>query len=140
MTLLEAANKIIDLARKVRDYYAIELPKRHRHYPLVELGEQSAPPPPEERELKKFLRSLSGDMIYQLLLIMYLGRGEFGVDYLGDYYDVLKGACGNPKQAAFLMTDQAPLADYLSDGLEELRKNRIDVEKMPFRKAKVRKA
>ena len=34
---------------------------------------------------------------------------------------------------------KAPLADYLSDGLEELRKQKIDANRMPLKKARVRK-
>ena len=58
MKLSEAANRVIELARKVRDYYAAELPKRHRHYPLVGFDEETAPPPPEEKELRDFLTRL----------------------------------------------------------------------------------
>ena len=39
MNLSEAASRVIDLARKVREYYATELPKRYPHYPLVDLDE-----------------------------------------------------------------------------------------------------
>jgi Protein of unknown function (DUF3775) len=139
MTLLEAARKVIGLAREVHDYYAAELPRRHRHYPLVSADEESAPPPPAEKELRAFLSSLPEDTLYQLILIMYLGRGDFGVDDLAGYYQTLKGTFGDPEQVASQMTDKAPLADYLSDGLEELRKQRIDVNRMPLKKAKVRK-
>jgi hypothetical protein len=139
MNLSEAANKVIDLARKVREYYATELPKRHPNYPVVGLDEESAPPPPEEKELRDFLSKLSDEMIYQLILIMYLGRGDFGTDDLAEYYETLKGTFGDSEHAASQMTDKAPLADYLLDGLEELRKHKINVDKMPLKKVKVRK-
>ncbi|MFI5457903.1 MAG: DUF3775 domain-containing protein [Isosphaerales bacterium] len=139
MTLSEAAHKVIDLARKVRDYYATELPKRHPHYPLVGLDEESAPSPPAEKELRAFLASLSEEMVYQLMLIMYLGRGDFGVEDLAGYYEALKGTLGDPEHAASQMTDKAPLGDYLSDGLQELREHKIDVDKMPLKRVKLRK-
>jgi len=139
MNLSDAANRVIELARKVRDYYASELPKWHPNYPLVGLDEESAPPPPEERELRDFLATLSDDMIYQLILVMYLGRGDFGTDDLAGYYEALKGTFGGPEHAVSQMMDKAPLADYLSDGLEELRKHKINVDKMPLKKVKVRK-
>jgi len=139
MNLSDAANRVIDLARKVREYYASELPKRHPNYPVVGLEEESAPPPPEEKELRDFLSTLSEEMIYQLILIMYLGRGDFGTDDLAGYYATLKGAFGDPEHAASQMMDKAPLADYLLDGLEELRKHKINVDKMPLKQAKVRK-
>jgi hypothetical protein len=64
MSLSEAANRVIDLAGKIRDYYATELPKRHPNYPLVGPDDETAPPPPEEKELRDFLETLSEDMIY----------------------------------------------------------------------------
>jgi hypothetical protein len=140
MTLSEAANRVIDLAGKVREYYAAELPKRHPHYPIVGLDEESAPPPPEEKELRHFLAALPHEMISQLLLLMYLGRGDFGTDDLAGYYESLKGAFGDSSQAIAQMMDKAPLADYLSDRLEELRKHKINVNRMPLKHVRVRKS
>jgi hypothetical protein len=139
MSLSEAAKRVIDLARKVREYYTTELPKRHPNYPLVGPDEQTAPPPPEEKELRNYLGTLSDEMISQLILIMYLGRGDFGMEELPGYYEALRGTFGDPEHAAAQMMDKAPLADYLSDGLEELRKHKIDVDKMPLKKVKARK-
>jgi hypothetical protein len=139
MNLSEAANRVIDLARKVREYYATELPKRHPNYPVVGLDEESVPPPPEEKELRAFLKTLPEEMIYQLILIMYLGRGDFGTDDLAGYYESLAGTFGVPEHAASQMMEKAPLADYLSDGLDELRKHKINVDKIPLKKVKVRK-
>lgn len=140
MTLSEAANRVIDLARKVREYYATELPKRHPHYPLVDPDEESASPPPEEKELMDLLTTLSEEMIYQLLLIMYLGRGDVGTNDLAEYYESLKSTLGDSGDAASLMMiHKATLADELSDGLEELRKHKINIDKMPLKRVKVRK-
>src|SRR5438552_1893723 len=140
MNLSEAANKVIGLASRVRDYYAAELPKRHPHYPLVGPDEKSAPPPPEETELRDFLATLPDETIYQLTLLMYLGRGDFGADDLASYYQALPGMIGNPGEATSqMMIYKATLADELSDGLEELRKHGINVDRMPLQKAKVRK-
>ncbi|HWG43256.1 MAG TPA: DUF3775 domain-containing protein [Gemmataceae bacterium] len=139
MNLSEAADRVIDLAGKVREYYATELPKRHPNYPVVGVGEESAPSPPEEKELRDFLLTLSQEMLYQLILIMYLGRGDYGTDDLAGYYEALKGTFGDLEHTASQMMDKAPLADYLLDGLEELRKHKINVDKMPLKKIKVRK-
>lgn len=139
MKLSEAATRVIDLARKVHDYYAAELPKWHPNYPLVGPGEESAPPPPEEKELRAFLAALPAEMISQLTLIMYLGRGDFGTEDLAESYEALNGTTGVSELAVSQMMDTAPLGDYLSDGLEELRKHRINVDRLPLKKAKVRK-
>ena len=139
MNLSEAANRVIDLARKVREYYSSELPKRHPNYPVVGLDEESVPPPPEEKELRDYLKTLSVDTIYQLVLIMYLGRGDFGADELTAYFKELKDTFGNPDYAASQMMGKAPLAEYLADGLEELRRHRLNVDKLPLKNGKVKK-
>jgi hypothetical protein len=140
MKVSEAAAKVMGLARKVHDYYAAQLPKRYPNYPLVGLDEESVPPPPEEKELREFLAALSEETLYQLLLILYLGRGDLGTNDLAGYFENLKGTVGDPEQAASrLMIYKATLADELSDGLEELRKQNINMDKMPLKKVKVRK-
>jgi Protein of unknown function (DUF3775) len=140
MNLSEAANRVIELARKVRDYYDVELPKRYPNYPLVGDAEVSVPPPPEEKELSDFLTTLSDDLIYQLILLMDLGRGEFRLDNLAGYYENLRDTAGDPGYArSSMMWHKAILADELLDGLEELRKHKINVDKMPLKKGKVRK-
>src|SRR5436190_986922 len=123
MKLSAAANKVIELSQKIREFYDAELPKRFPNYPLVDREAQSIPPPPEERELRKFLATLSEDTICQLMLIMYLGRGDFGADDLAENYEALNGAFGDSNLAVSQMMDKAPLADYLSDGLEALRQH-----------------
>ena len=140
MPVSEVANRVIDLAQKVRAYYDTELPKRHPNYPLVGPDEESPPPPPEEKELSEFLTTLSDELIYQLILIQYLGRGELGTDNLADYYDSLKETVGDPGDAmALMIMDRGILAGELTDGLEELRKHKIPVDKLPLKKVKVRK-
>jgi hypothetical protein len=140
MNLSEAVNRVIDLARKVRDYYDAELPKRHPNYPLVGPNDESPPPPPEEKELADFLASLPEDLIYQLILIQYLGRGDVGADDLAGYYEARKGTIGEPGDAiSQMLMDTVILADELTDGLEELRKHKINVDKLPLHKVKARK-
>jgi hypothetical protein len=139
MKLSEATNSVVDLARKVREYYATELPKRHPNYPVVDLGELGVPPPREESALRDFLSRLPGEMVYQLLLVMYLGRGDVGVGDLAEFYETLKGTFTRAQDAVSQMMDKAPLADYLTDGLEELRKHNVSLDNLPLKKAKVRK-
>src|SRR5271166_4736394 len=106
MNLSQAVPKVIELAGKVRDYYEAEMRKWHPNYPLVGPGEDEPPPPPEEKELRDFLLTLSGDMIDRLLLIMYLGRGDFGVDDdLTEHYEALQGPFGDPESVASFMMD-----------------------------------
>jgi hypothetical protein len=139
MRLSEVVNRVIELSSKIYDYYAAELPKRHPNYPLVNPDDESTPPPPEEKELRDFLAALPGEVIYQLLLIMYLGREGLNTDDLAGYYESLKELSGAPADAASLLLDEATLADELADGLEELRKHKINVDKMLLKKVRQRK-
>lgn len=140
MKLSDAANTVIDLAGKVRQYYETELPKRHPNYPLVGPEDESAPPPPEEKELKDFLTSLSNDNLYQLLLLVNLGRGYVGAEDMAEYFDEWKRTSDGAQFAVLELMGMAPLADYLLDGLEELRRRRINVDKMPLKRIKARKS
>jgi hypothetical protein len=139
MKLSEATARVIELAGKIRQYYATELPKHHPNYPVIRLTDVSAPPPREEKELRRFLATLPADMIYRLLLVMYIGRGDFGTDDLPGSYETLKNTFAKPEFAVSQMMDKAPLADYLSDGLNEFRKHRINVDKLPLENVKTRK-
>jgi len=55
MKLSETANEVIAFAEAVRNYWDTELPKRHPDYPFVHPGEDSGPPPPEEKKLQEAL-------------------------------------------------------------------------------------
>jgi hypothetical protein len=70
----------------------------------------------------------------QLILIAHLGRGLFDFDDLAGYYQELKEWFGGPERAVPQLMDNASLADDLSDGLEELVRHNIDVERMPLQK------
>src|SRR5438128_1808974 len=128
MKLSEAVQKVIDLAKKIREYYSNELPKRHPNYPIIGLDEPETPSPLEERELRDFLLSLDPEIVHQLILIMYLGRGDFDADHLRKYHASLKRTSETAAMAASQMMEKAPLADYLSDGLAELQRRKIDMD------------
>ena len=66
MKLSEAAERVIGLAKVIREYWETELPKRHPGYPVMNPGEQPLPPPPEEKKLAKLFASLPEDMVYQI--------------------------------------------------------------------------
>jgi hypothetical protein len=130
MRFSETAAKVIDLATTIRDYWNTELPKRHPSYPIVAPGEDSGPSPPEEAELREFLEQLSDEEIYKLVLVMYLGRGDFGTDDLRTHYRTLKDRFRKRERAISQMEGKAPLAEYLSDGMANLKKNGIDIDEL----------
>jgi len=132
MKLSETAKEVIALAEAIRNYWDTELPKRHPDYPFVHPGEDSGPPPPEEKKLKDLLTRLPEDVIYKLALIMALGREDFETDDLVGHFLEMKDAYGKPDWAIAEMTGKATLADYLTDGLAKLNKNGIDVDQLTF--------
>jgi hypothetical protein len=127
MKLSEAARKAIEMREAISAYWDEELPKRYRDYPLVHPGEDSGPPPPEQKKLLQFLKRLPEDVLYQLALIMYVGRGSFGTDQLAEHYKELREGGGAPALAA-LMAESGSLDWNLSWGLERLKSSGIDVD------------
>jgi hypothetical protein len=109
------------------------------HDPMMTPGEQPLPPPPEEKKLAKLLSSLPEDLLYQIGLLMYLGRGDFSVQELADYYKTLKENFDSATALALQLRDKAPLTDYLRDGLAELEKHHIDVDQLSLKPAKTRR-
>jgi hypothetical protein len=137
--LSQVAKRTITLARKIRAYYDDKLPKWYPHYPLISPGEEAPPPPPEETALTQFLSELPPELLYQLILVMYIGRGDFEVEDLPGAYAALKQTSGEPKWAASQMLEKAPLADYVSDGLVQLQEHGINVDNLPLQAGGVAK-
>jgi hypothetical protein len=128
MKFSETTKEVISLAEAIRSYWDAELPKHHPDYPWIHSGEDSGPAPPEEKKLMDLLDKLSEADIYKLITIMYLGRGDFGTDNLTESYEQMRSTFESPAIAASQMMGKGPLADYLADGLAELKKNGIDVD------------
>lgn len=127
MPFSDIVNKVIALSEATHAYWATELPKRHPEYPLVRPGEDDGPPPPEEEKLRQLLTGLSTDDLYKLALIMFLGGGRFTTNDLVARFEALKDQRGKPELVT-QMVETAPLADYLLDGLEELKRHHLDVD------------
>jgi hypothetical protein len=135
----EAAERVIALARKIRAYWEVELPKRHPDYPLIHIDDKPVPQPPEYAKLEEFLKRLPPEMIYQLLLVMHLGRGDFGTANLGERFDELKITFGTPERVISQLTQKAALGDYLAVGLDKLKNSKIDMNKLSMKASRSRK-
>jgi hypothetical protein len=132
--------RTIALARKFRAHYDEKLPKWYSHYPVISPAEEAPPPPPEETALSQFFAELPPELLHQLVLVMYVGRGDFDVEDLAGASAALKQTFGEPKWPASQMIEKAPLAAYLSDGLTQLQGHDIDVDNLPFRAGEVAKS
>lgn len=132
MTLTEAAARAIDLAYRVREYYAVEYPRLVPTYPFVTMSDPVPPPPPEEEELEGFLSNLPEPVLRSLMLVMYLGRWDFRPAELAANAVELEEAFPEPGDVVARMVQTGgPLADCLSRGLEMLRAEGIEADGLP---------
>jgi hypothetical protein len=132
MKLSEVVREVIRLGDASRAYWDRELPKHHPHYPMILAGENSAPPPPEDAQIQALLKSLPEDQVYALILLTYVGRGDFSADHLMPAYQTTKEILPSRDLAIAQITGQKTLAEYLTDAMEELQKRHIDLDRLKF--------
>src|SRR5437016_5874035 len=132
MKLSEVVRELIRLGDKSRAYWDRELPKHHPHYPVIRAGENSAPPPPEDAQIEALLKRLPEDQLYALILLTYVGRGDFSADHLLPAYQTMKEIFPSRDLAIAQMTGMKTLAEYLTDALEEIQKRHIDLDRLKF--------
>lgn len=140
MRLSQVIKQTIDLAGQSRDYWARELPKRYPNYPIVPSEDDSLPSPPQDAELRSLFDGLPPDTIYAILLVMYLGRGDFRASDLESNLARVRKTFPHPQWAAAQMLSKASLADYLADGLAELKKANMDVDSLRLDDARLNAA
>jgi len=132
MKLSEAVREVIRLGDASRAYWDRELPKHHPHYPLIRAEEDSAPPPPEDAQIQSLLKSLPEDQVYALILLTYVGRGDFSADDLLPAYQTMKETFPSKDLAIAQMSGKNTLAEYLTDAMEEIQKRHIDLDNLKF--------
>jgi Protein of unknown function (DUF3775) len=132
MKLSEAVREVIRLGDVSRAYWDRELPKHHPHYPLIRAEEHSAPPPPEDAQIQSLLWSLPEDQLYAVILLTYVGRGDFSADDLLPAYQTMKETFPTKDLAIAQMTGNTSLAEYLTDAMEEVQKRHIDLDNLKF--------
>ena len=132
MKLSEAVREIIRLGDASRAYWDRELPKHHPDYPKIRAGEDSGPPPPEDAEIQALLKSLPEDQLYALILLIYVGRGDFSADQLLPGYQTMKETFPSKELAIAQMMGKRTLAEYLTDAMEEIQKRHIDLDSLNF--------
>jgi hypothetical protein len=130
MKLSEVVQEVIRLGDASRAYWDRELPKHHPHYPLIGAGEESPPPPPEDVQIHALLMSLPDDQLYALLLLTYVGRGDFSADHLPSAYQSMKEAFPSADLAIAQMSEMNTLAEYLTDAMEAIQKRHIDLDNL----------
>ena len=89
--------------------------------------------------MRELLNGLPDDMVYKLILIMYLGRGYFGTNDLARELEQIRQRWADRESAMALIMENTPLDAQLLDGLAELNKSKINVDRLPARAARARK-
>lgn len=128
----EAIRELIRLGELSHAYWAKELPRRHPKYPLVQVGEDSGPPPPEEKQIRDLLNTLSERDLYIILSLMYIGRGDFDLGHLRSAYARMREAFPDRTLVIDQMIGTSVLAEYLTDALDEVRERHIDLDSPSF--------
>lgn len=132
MSFSQTLDQVVTLATTIQDYWHAELPKRHARYPFVSPDEDSGPPPREAAELVQLFSKLPQDEIYKLLLVTEVGTGAVSPHDLWQGYERALDRYPTSVQAATVLTGNAALADYLTDGIEELSSAGVDVGSLDF--------
>jgi hypothetical protein len=122
----EVVAKVISLARAANKARAEELSVGD-----VPFISTLRPATAEEKRLQEFLQAQPPGVIYLLTAIMYFGRGDFdSKDEFLEYYADVSETFGNPKAAARQMMVKEPLPEYLEQGLQNLQKVGLDIDKL----------
>jgi hypothetical protein len=138
MKLEKIVHDVVALVEKINKALDAELPKKYPEYPFVKQGED-VEPLPKERELRNYLSKLSPDVVYNLTLLMYLGRGDFGADNLQQRKAEIKERFPKPEWAVSQMAGKAPLGEYLEHGVELLRDKGVTLEDLSLTSVAARK-
>jgi hypothetical protein len=135
MKLSEVVREVIRLGDASRSYWDRELPKRHPHYPVIRAGEVSPPPPPEDAQILALLKGLPEDQLYALVILSYIGRGDFRADRLQPEYQTVREVLPSRDLAIAHLTGTNTLAEYLTDAMEEVQTRHIDLDNLRFASA-----
>jgi hypothetical protein len=132
MKRTELVKELIRLGDGSRAYWDRELPKRHPKWPMVQSGEESGPPPPEEAEIQRLLNTLPENDLLLLCLLMYVGRGDFDVDHLRQAFRSVRNRYPNRESAIDQILGKRALSEYLTDAWDEVTRHHIDIDSPSF--------
>jgi len=123
--------KVIELSAAIREYWDRELPKRHPNYPLIDPDADDGPPPPEEKKLRRLLKGLPEDTLFQIGYIAQLGRGDSQRGDLEQMFEYTKQWLDDSDLATEIFVGTPGLSDHLQRGMSQLAERRIDVDHLP---------
>ena len=128
MKLSEVVRDVIRLGDASRAYWERELPKHHPRYPIIRAGETPPASPPEDAQLQALLESLPEDQLDAIIVLTYVGRGDFRPENLPRAYQDVKEMFPSSDMTIAQLVGTNALAEYLTDAIEELQKRQIDLD------------
>lgn len=135
MKFSEVVREVVRLGNASLQYWDSELPKYHPQYPIIRAEDKEVSPPPEAAEIEALLRSLPEKQLYSLMLLAYLGRGDFDAGHLKiGLRRIKENFPENTLVIAQLMAEQT-LSEYLTDAMEEVHKRHIDLDELAIEDA-----
>jgi hypothetical protein len=90
---------------------------------------QGRPESEQSRQLRQFLLGQSTTVIYSLVLLMYVGRGDIEPRHVEKQRQHIRHICRDQAWAVSWLVSKAPLADYLETGLRICRQKNIDLDR-----------
>lgn len=132
MKLSEVVREVIRLGDASREYWDRELPKRHPRYPVIGPDETPPAPPPEDSQIQRLLESLPENQLYGVMVLAYLGRGDFSIDNLSRAFEEMKESFPSSTLAIAQLVGTNELAEYLTDATEEIQTRHIDLDCLKF--------
>lgn len=135
MELSEITAEVVRLGDAIRAYWDRELPKHFPNYPEADPLDPGPPPPAEEAVLRQFLFALPADQLSAVLAVMYLGRGDDRPERFEHLLSLVRRTFPEPGEAVAQLLGKAALSEYVSDGLEALRRAGIELDRAAARYA-----
>jgi hypothetical protein len=131
LKLSEVIPELIRLFQDRGDYYEEELPKLYKDYPLVSPGEDpESPLAPQDPQIRQLLMELPDDKVYQLILIMELGRSEYSTSDLPELFEEVKDDFGDPDSARSFIAGRGSFELSVTGGLAKLEASHIDLDNL----------
>lgn len=127
MKLSEIIRRVIDLSTIVK-HETETRQEDEGHGRLYDPFRVKREPSVAETTVRAFLSSQSAAVIYTITLIMYAGRGDFPIDDFMTQYEEMADNFPKPERAIEQMLEKVPLPDYLTEGLDMLAGQSVDVD------------
>jgi hypothetical protein len=127
MKFSEIVEEVIAMARAANE---VRVAKVAKDAPLIGSGSVATMDrwTPETAELRRFLEARPPGVVYMLLALVYLGRGDFPAREFRARVEDVRETFGDPKLVERELVSKWLLPEHLEEGLRKLTRARVDVD------------